>query len=286
MKRFILDTNILFKDPSILTRWSSNFKIIIPDIVLEEAGKVSGRLPGTENVLQLVDNATAKGFVKIVKVNRDKYPFNPNNDNKRISYVDFQLAHFAQDYSKDKEETFLVSEDRLLLKYANDIGVKTLNLFALQNDLLSLKTVNIDEVEQGKTISQFQFRHLAISFATGVVLTAVSFLIYKNIDTILAKSPIWGSALSLLVVAFGFYWVRANYRIAYGIAEFSFGLYSAFSALSPYSPDFDLTTLTSDLTKIFSLVGGIYVMVRGLTNFGDGIKGTSIEIYWRKFFPN
>lgn len=286
MKRLILDTNILFKDPSILTRWSSNFRIIIPDIVLEEAGKVSGRLPGTENLLHLVDNATAKGFVKIARVNRDKYPYSPDNDNKRISYVDFQLAHFAKDYSKDKDETFLVTEDRLLLKYANEIGVKTLNLFALQNDLLSFKTVNIDEVEKGKTISQFQFRHLAISFATGVVLTAVSFLMYKNIDTILSKSPIWGSALSLLVVAFGFYWVRANYRIGYGIAEFSFGLYSAFWALSPYSPDFDLSTLTSDLPKIFSLVGGIYVMVRGLTNFGDGIKGTSLEIYWRKVFPN
>ena len=133
MKRLILDTNILFKDPSILTRWSSNFRIIIPDIVLEEAGKVSGRLPGTENLLHLVDNATAKGFVKIAKVDRNKYPYNPDNNNNRISYVDFQLAKFAKDYSKDKNETFLVTEDRLLLKYANDIGVKTLNLFALRS---------------------------------------------------------------------------------------------------------------------------------------------------------
>jgi hypothetical protein len=286
MKRLILDTNILFKDPSILTRWSSNFKIIIPDIVLEEAGKVSGRLPGTENLLHLVDNATAKGFVKIAKVDRNKYPYNPDNNNNRISHVDFQLAKFAKDYSKDKNETFLVTEDRLLLKYANDIGVKTLNLFALQNELLSFKTVNIDEVEKGKTISQFQFRHLAISFATGVLLTTVSFLIYKNIDTIFSKAPIWGSALSLLTVAFVFYWVRANYRIGYAIAEFSFGLYSSFWALSPYSPDFDLSILTTNLPKIFSLVGGIYVMVRGLTNFGDGIKGTLVENYWRKVFPN
>ena len=142
------------------------------------------------------------------------------------------------------------------------------------------------EVEKGKTISQFKFRHLAISFATGVLLTAVSFLIYKNIDTIFSKAPIWGSALSLLTVAFVFYWVRANYRIGYAIAEFSFGLYSSFWALSPYSPDFDLSTLTTNLPKIFSLVGGIYVMVRGLTNFGDGIKGTSVENYWRKVFPN
>ena len=92
--------------------------------------------------------------------------------------------------------------------------------------------------------------------------------------------------LALLLVAFVFYWVRANYRIGYAFAEFSFGLYSAFWALNPYLPNFNLSVLTTDLPKIFSLVGGIYVMVRGLTNFGDGIKGTSIENYWQKFFPS
>jgi len=287
MKRFILDTNILIKDPSFLKRWNSGFRYLIPDIVIEEVGKVSGRLKGAENLLHEIDNAVGKGFVHLVKINLDKHVYNDDNfRNSRVSFVDYQLANFVKDYASERDETYLVTEDRPLTKYANDIGVKTLNLFALQNQLYSFKTVNINEVDEGKTIYQFQFRHLLISFITGIVLTVLSFVIYKNIDTILSKVPIWGTSISLFLIAFLFYWVRSNYRIAYSIAEFSFGFYSAFWAISPSDPTFNFLQFTSDIAKIFSLVAGVYVMVRGLTNLGDGLKGTALESYWRRIFPN
>lgn len=285
MKRLILDTNILLRDPSILTRWNSNFKIIIPDIIIEEARKVSEKRSGLENLFHLIDNAASKGFLIIAKVDRNKYPYDKENSDNRISFIDYQLAQFTKDYSKEKVDTFLVSEDRKLLIYANEIGVKTLNLYALQNLLFAFKTVNIDEVEKGKTIYQFQLKHLAISFVSGIILSIISYFIFKNKELILSIAPIWVTYLLLLIIAFVFYWTRANYRISYAIAEFSFGLYSSYWALNSFLSNFNIATFISSVPVLFPLLGGIYVMVRGLTNFGDGLKGTSFENNWSKIFP-
>lgn len=99
MKRYILDTNILIKDPSLLTKWSSNYHIIIPDVVLEETGYVSGRLSGSKSLIHSIETSTSKGFVKIANVDRNKYDFSESiGRDFRISYTDYQIAHFAKDY--------------------------------------------------------------------------------------------------------------------------------------------------------------------------------------------
>ncbi len=156
MKRYILDTNILIKDSSILTKWSSNFRIIIPDIVLKEAGYVSSRL-GSKDLLHSIDNSTAKGFVKIASVDQNKYPFDESiGKSFRISDIDYQLAHFAKEYSEVKLDTYLVTEDRRLTEYADYIGVKTQNLFGFQSDIRSNKTVDIEEIGVRSNIKFFQ----------------------------------------------------------------------------------------------------------------------------------
>lgn len=284
MKRYILDSNIIIKDPSILKRWNSRYKIIIPDTVIEESSRVSGRIRGAENLPHLLDEVRSKGFIQVGQTSQNKYPYNDALlKDLRISYVDYLVAQFAKDYSKDRGETYLVTDDRLLLKYADSIGIKTLNLFAFQNDLLEYKTVNADEVGKNKTIRQFQFRHIAISFISGIVLTALSFIVYKFFDNIVAAFPKWGTICLLIIIPFAFYWVRSNIRIGYAIAEFSFGFYSCYVTLIPLLSDFKIELL-SELTVIIPLVGGIYVMVRGLDNFSQGIKGTLIEGPWRKIF--
>lgn len=286
MKRYILDTNILIKDPSLLTKWSSNYHIIIPDVVLEETGYVSGRLSGSKSLIHSIETSTSKGFVKIANVDRNKYDFSESiGRDFRISYTDYQIAHFAKDYSKTKPETYLVTEDRRLAAYADHIGVKTQNLFGFQNDIQSNKTVDITEVGESSNIRKFQFRHLAISFISGIALTILSYIIYKNFDSITKKFPIWGTITALTVIPFIFYWFRSNLRIAYAIAEFSFGYFTVMFVTKPFATDFDIAKIY-DWTTAISILGGIYVMVRGLDNFSKGLQGTLLERHWKKVFKD
>jgi hypothetical protein len=286
MKRYILDTNILIKDPSILTKWSGNYRLIIPDIILEEASYVSGRLTGSKGLIHSIENSTSKGFVKVIQVDRNRYPFNESlGKDFRISYTDYVLAHFAKDYAKDKPETYLVTEDRRLSGYADFIGLKTQNLFGFQSDILSNKTVDISEVGLKSNIRSFQFRHIAISFISGIALTLMSYLVYKNFELITQRFPVWGTVAAFSLIPFVFYWFRSNVRIGYAIAEFSFGYFSVMYTIKPLAEDFDISKIY-EVAAAVPVVGGIYVMVRGLDNFSKGVEGTILERPWKKIFKD
>lgn len=269
-----------------MTKWSSNYRLIIPDVVLEETANVSGRISGSKYLIHSIENSTSKGFVKIANVDRNKHAFNDAiGRDFRISYVDFQIVHFAKDYSQNRPDTFLVTEDRRLQAYAEYIGVKTQNLFGFQSDIVSNKTVNINDVGETSNIKKFQIRHLAISFISGIALTVLSYLVYKNFDTITKRFPVWGTIITLTIVPFIFYWFRSNLRIAYAIAEFSFGYFSVMYVTEPLAADFAISKIY-ELKVIIPILGGIYVMVRGLDNFSKGLEGTSLERPWRKVFKD
>lgn len=285
MNYYILDTNILIKAPFLLAKWSSRYRILIPDIVLQETGKVIGKIKGTENLLHKIEEATSKGFIKILKSDTTKHIYSENFSERRISYVDYQIAQLTKDYAKERKNVFLVTEDRVLQRYAEEIGVKVLSLFNFQNSILELKTVDLKDIGESKNVKVFQFKHLSISFISGVILTIATYIVYKNLDLIVAEFPIWGSISLLLIIPFIFYWFRSNMRIAYAITEFSVGFYSAFTTTKPLLTEFDMNNFT-DLKIVIPIIGGIYVMVRGLDNFNKGIRGTSMENKWRKVFKD
>ncbi|MEC5173383.1 PIN domain-containing protein [Chryseobacterium nepalense] len=286
MKRYILDTNIIIKDSSLLTKWSSNYRLIIPDVIFEETIKVYGRLTDSKSLIHLIENSESKGFIKIVNINRNKYDFSERiSENFDISYIDFQIAQFAKDYSKNNPDTFLVTDDRKLTAYAEYLGIKTQNLFGFQSDIRSNKTVDISEIGTTSNIKKFQFRHLTISFFSGISLTILSYLVYKNFDTLTKQFPVWGTITILTVIPFIFYWFRSNLRIAYAIAEFSFGYLSVLYVTSPFAADFEISNIYK-ITVVIPILGGIYVMVRGLDNFSKGLQGTLLERPWKKMFKD
>lgn len=89
----------------------------------------------------------------------------------------------------------------------------------------------------------------------------------------------------MTVIPFIFYWFRSNLRIAYAIAEFSFGYLSVLYVTSPFASDFEIYNIYK-LTVVIPILGGIYVMVRGLDNFSKGLQGTLLERPWKKMFKD
>ena len=265
MKRLIIDTNILIKDPGIISRWNSNFELLIPDIVLNELRKVSSRLKGFGNIGHLIDEAISRGFIKIVQIDISKYqPDYSALKEQRLSDVDYWLTQFAKEFLNDKKDTYLVTEDRRLLIYAKNEGLNAINLFGLQNMMLGIKLISYNDLGKTKTIQQFQFKHLLLSFVFGIILTIASYIIVKNYDKILESSPIWLSIIVILLIAIILFWFRSNFRIAYAMIEFAFGYYATFTAIDPIN--FNISNFLN-VSALIPLIGGCYVMVRGLDNF-------------------
>ena len=75
-------------------------------------------------------------------------------------------------------------------------------------------------------------------------------------------------------------WFRSRYRLYYGIVEFFAGFFTALNVFRP--TNFDYSKL--EIFALFQILGGLYIMVRGLDNVAQGVRGTDTEPTWKKIF--
>lgn len=280
MTYFILDTNIVIRDPEILTRWSPNYKIVIPRFLFAELDRVSSKLGGTVGRLwQILDQAEYKDFIIVdnseVEVTKETHQ---NNNEQKLSYIDLQLFEIAKRYSKEKKEAVLVSNDRALRVYSERYGLKTFDLFQFLNHINSFKTTSLGELKKHETIVQYQNRRFIYGLVSVILITLSIIIVKNNFQSIYETLNVWGTLVLLFVTGIIFFLFRTKYRMFYGTLEFVFGFYVSTRVFT--EKNFDYTTI--GIVEIIQIVGGIYVMVRGLSNVDDGIKGTRLEPRWKK----
>ena len=93
---------------------------------------------------------------------------------------------------------------------------------------------------------------------------------------LLTSAP--GLLIGVIACAFGglLYWFRLRYRATYGMVEMFIGAWISVNA-------FPLDSVL-DAAVGLQMLGGLYVVVRGLDNVGSGVKGTRYEPNWRRIF--
>ncbi len=280
MTYFILDTNIVIRDPEILARWSPNYKIVVPKFLFAELDRVSSKLGGAVGRLwQILEQAEYKDFIIVdnseVTVSEEAFRLNTE---QKLSYVDLQLFEIAKQYKSQKKDVVLVSNDRALRIYSERQGLKTFDLFQFLNYTNSFKTTALDELKKNETILQYQNRRFIYGLLSGIVITILTILVKNNFQRIYETLNVWGTLFLLFASGIIFFLFRTNYRMFYGTLEFLFGFYVATRVFT--EKHFDYASI--GLVEVIQIVGGIYVMVRGLSNIDDGIKGTRLEPNWKK----
>ncbi|HOY04119.1 MAG TPA: PIN domain-containing protein [Saprospiraceae bacterium] len=280
MTYFILDTNILIRDPGILTRWSPNYKLVIPRFIFYELDKVSSRLGGLTG--QLWQNLKEAEYKNFIIVDNSDIPVPERNIDdlleRKLSLVDLQLVLLTQEYKNQKKEVILVSNDTAVRLYSEAKGLKTFDLFQFLNYINPFKTTLIEELKENESIHIYQRRKLLQGIVLGVILSGASTLIVNNFGPIYQTLNIWGTFILLLGFGSGFFWFRTNFRLIYGILEFLFGFYISTRVFGVKGFNY----LSIEIVDIIQIVSGVYVMVRGLSNIDDGIKGTIAEPTWNK----
>ena len=278
MTYFILDTNIVFLDVDILNHWNANYKIVIPSFIVRELTYLNEKRGGPiGNLSHILEQTSYRGFVEIndkeVEISQDTFS---QNSEQRLSLVDLQLYELVRQYQKERKDVCLVTNDRALRGFAERNKVKTFNLFQLTNYISSLRTTDINDLKKTETVIQYQNRRFYYGLVLGVTITLLFIIVKNNLQLIYSTLSILGTIVALFIIGTGFFLFRTHFRMVYGVLEFLFGWYVSSNIF--IQKHFDYRQI--GILEIIQLATGIYVMVRGISNFDDGTKGTRLEPKW------
>ncbi len=114
---------------------------------------------------------------------------------------------------------------------------------------------------------------------SGLLVAASGVLIWTYIDQIVRTVTVWGTLVAVGVIGLLLYALRGRQRLAYGVAEAAIGFLTAAKIL--LAPTFDIKS--AGVSGGLGLLGGLYIMVRGLDNIGKALERTPYETAWRRF---
>ena len=95
------------------------------------------------------------------------------------------------------------------------------------------------------------------------------------------NSPTLNVLIITLIVAgagFALFWFRGHYKIVYGSAEACVGALVGVYAI------YRVNWIPVDTSVQLQVLGGLYIIVRGLDNIEKGIEDTWIAPTWARFF--
>jgi hypothetical protein len=277
--RYIIDTNVVLQYPEVLAM-AAGKKLVIPQAVLEELQHA--RLRGVQRGVQdVISEAIEKGaHVAPAPASIKQEPIASDRAAQRLSGADIAIARIAIDYAERTrpKSVCVVTADRALVEFLGSRGISAISGSQFLAEPSIGKVDKAIEVTAKQIISK-QRRYLIISFALGIASALIGNFAFSNLQHLIATISIWGTLIALPVLGIGLYWYRERFRLAYGVFEFIIGLFMTYYV---FFPNFDYSKIGP--VETIQVLGGLYVMVRGLDNVGKGTEGTRLEQLWKKLF--
>jgi rRNA maturation endonuclease Nob1 len=275
--RYIIDTNVILQHPEVLAR-TGGTKLVIPQAVLEELqhARVRGVRGGVRDVLA---EAIGKGVHVASPPATLKQEWLVSDRNaQRLSGADIAIAQLAVDYAErmGPQAVSVVTTDRALAKFLSSKGIASITGAEFLSEPSLGKADNEIEVT-AKTIVSKQRRYVFISFVLGAIASLLGKVAFSKIEYLISTISVWGTLVALPPLGVLLFWCRERFRFSYGIFEFFVGMMIAYRV---FFPNFNYSQVGA--VDAIQILGGLYVMVRGLDNIGKGLEGTRFEPFWRR----
>lgn len=278
-QHYVLDSSALLHHPEILARAPTK-NLVIPEAVRFELSQ-RGRGTARDGILKLIGQAIARG-ARIApspdKLKEDLLA--PDRNAQRLSGTDFDIARVAIDLAErfGASTVALVTHDRDLAAFLSPRGIKTITSIEFLAES-SKDTPDADIQSSAKTFLSAQTRHLALSALVSVAFGFLGNVAYSKLPFLVSTFSVWGTVVALPALGVALYWYRQRFRLSYGIFEFLVGVMLTYYV---FFPTFSYAALT--VVEGIQIIGGLYVMVRGLDNVSKGVEGTRFEQSWKKLF--
>lgn len=268
--QFILCTGALLGNPVMIAH-SAKRRLVVPVAVRMELG-TRLRGSGSADVLKVISSAKQIDFAPNLLGGL------PGGEVWNLKGTDAEVAKIAIDRAQNvgAGNVVVVTQNAELRNFLAGYGIEALtSRGALQE--WSNDSLDRDMQASVKSYSDKQWQSVILSVLGGISITTLMAFAFRHSAEIIAALSSIGAVILLGIVGVLLYWFRQKYRLPYGAAEWFFGLLITKDAVySPTSTDFVLQGI--------QILGGLYVMVRGLDNLGKGFQGTYFEAKWESFF--
>ena len=131
MKYFVFDTNAIIKKPSLLINKIENFKIIIPNFILNELNYVLKWHGNSFEINRILNVAIENNLVEISdkRIEITEKILNKTK-NKNLSKIDLLLFEFAKIKLLEGHAITVVSSDKQFLNFSNKNGIISISIEA------------------------------------------------------------------------------------------------------------------------------------------------------------
>lgn len=283
MRHIILDSNIILQTPEILAQNIKNVKLIIPDIVLNEIRNITVHGKYSQNLQKLIYDSAKIDSIEVIdttsfietKIDHIIYP-------AKLSINDVKLVKFYKVYKRDiNSDSVLATDDKFLKVFLRQLNLNVITSNELKQLSRSAQTTSEPLSEEITKLKNHFKKRILLSFIFGIILTVIVILIYNYFELIFKTLNVWGTIFIISISGFAFFYIRAKWRLFYGVTEFLVGI---FTALILFIPSFDYNLITAKPFSFLQILGGVYIMVRGLDNIGKGFRATKFEKFWCNVF--
>ena len=256
---YILDTGAIVQRPEILAHAVAG-DLLIPQAAVDDIRDREKR--GLRADLEaLLDQAIEAGAIVA-----------PSADGG-ISKLALDLAA-----ENGTENVRVVTTDRGLIRLLASKGVTSIG----GRDLLAAEATAPSDAgidRAARRIVTAQHRNLASGVAIALAGTVIAIIIVRNHQLIFHTAPDWIVPIALLLAGLLFFWWRERDRLSYGLFEVMIGLLISSQSIVTLPAPYELST-----AKSIQLVGGLYVMVRGLDNIDRSVEDTRFGGWWKRLF--
>lgn len=282
MKKIILDTSIILRQPRVLGLEIPDTEFLIPlDVIEELVVRTQNRGAKFDRRVDLIEKASQEGKVTILNVDTPaNRQFREHFKSTKLSGADISIVSVALTLKNKGEEVLIATLDREIEKVAteNNIGILS------ESDISNLVSKFVEPQTSNDTIQKEIVTYenkekttfwTGIFFGVGATLIAV--LIYNNLDKIISTINVWGTIAVILFAGIGLFIFREKKRLSYGVFEFLVGVVGIISLFSPN--DFDFATIQFNIDFNIKLIGGLYIMVRGQDNIVKALKDKKLGLW-------
>jgi hypothetical protein len=273
MYRIYLDAIAIYHDDSLLRLQHWLVKLIVTSSV---RGFIEGQAKSGDGmsmvVLREINEAIDARRVEYMPVDFTDIGLTPGIV---APYADL-LAHVKwaiRTYPGDEVRLVAVSGE--ILEFAKQLGIMVITPEELQKLIHGLEEDDAAKAAEIVRRAQELQRTEWTRVALGVLVGLTAYVVAANFQIIVTTITIWGSIGFIAIAGPCLYALRGRMRMVYGVAEVIVGHFTAANAV--------LTGSSDRGKEVLALLGGVYIVVRGLDNIGKAAEGTTLERLWGRF---
>ena len=287
MTKIILDTNIILAQPKVLGLQIPGTKFLIPhDVMAELKVRATQRGAAFDGRIDLVEKASQEGTISIINTHAPAFSkYHDLLNSNKLSSVDLAIIALAIECKEKGETVKVATHDKEICKIAAEYKIEILSELDVADLLRNFKKTDVGIQTVQKAIAKFELlekRNIWKALLVGAVATSIAFIIYSNLHVIISTINVWGTIIAILILGIGLFVFRERQKLSYGVFEFFVGVVAIIMLFQP--EHFNFSTLHFDLDFNIKLLGGLYIMVRGLDNIVIALKDTKAGLMLKNKF--